>query len=106
MNHAALKSTAPELAGKNDPTGAAWWSFGYLWMVLAGPMLAVVASFATLYLATSRPDPEVARHGAAKAVAGDAAGSPRVGALAPAVQGRNHAATGVPAPVVTASAAR
>lgn len=61
-----------------------WWKFGHVWLVIAGPALVVVASFITLYLAITRPDPVVS------------SGQYRQGAsLAPAVQARNHAATGV-----------
>lgn len=34
-----------------------WWSFGMVWMIIAGPALVVVAAFATLYLAITIPDP-------------------------------------------------
>lgn len=61
-------------------------------MVIAGPAVVVVASFITLYLALSSPNtvletepsPQVQQHGSAM----DAS-------LAPAMQARNHAATGV-----------
>lgn len=33
-----------------------WWNFGYVWLIIAGPLLVVIASFITLYLAISRPD--------------------------------------------------
>ncbi|MDQ3059126.1 MAG: FixH family protein [Pseudomonadota bacterium] len=61
-----------------------WWKFGHVWLVLAGPAVVVVASFITLYLAISIPDPVIT----------DA----KPQALAPAMQARNHAATGVPVP--------
>ena len=34
-----------------------WWSFGMVWMVIAGPAVVVVAAFVTLYLAITIPDP-------------------------------------------------
>ena len=34
-----------------------WWSFGMVWMVIAGPAVVVVAAFITLYLAITIPDP-------------------------------------------------
>ncbi len=56
-----------------------WWTFGYLWLVLAGPAIVVVASFVTLYLAITRPDPVLTQ-------------------VEPtATQARNHAATGLSA---------
>ena len=35
---------------------APWWKFGHVWMVIAGPALVVVASFATYYIAVSGMD--------------------------------------------------
>ena len=80
-------------------TSGPWWRYGHVWLVIAGPALVVVASFITLYLAITRPDPVLApdeyRPGGqiSKSADGSAA------SLAPAVQARNHAATGVQAPV-------
>ena len=80
---------------------APWWKFGHVWMVFAGPAVVVVASFITLYLAVSRPDPVVSedyyRQGVEinKTLGNESS-------LAPALQARNHAATGVqPAPAAT-----
>jgi hypothetical protein len=71
-----------------------WWSFGMVWMIIAGPALVVVAGFATLYLAVTIPDPVLPTE----------ALNPRNAienqrqldaAMAPAMQARNHAATGL-----------
>lgn len=79
----------------NQPVAQPWWKFGHVWLVIAGPLVVVVASFITLYLAVSRPDPLVpddfARRGAEMGKATSGADSN----LAPAVQARNHAQTGV-----------
>ncbi|QBK06529.1 nitrogen fixation protein FixH [Hylemonella gracilis] len=60
-----------------------WWTFGYVWLVLAGPIIVVIASLHTFWLAASMPDPvldtSVLRH-----------------SEAPAQQARNHAQTGAP----------
>jgi uncharacterized protein len=64
----------------------AWWTFGHVWLVIAGPAAVVVASFFTLYLAIARPDPLVVE---------DRYRSPSAGTLAPATEARNHAATAV-----------
>lgn len=66
-----------------------WWKFGHAWLIVAGPAVVVVASFITLYLAISNPDPVITDRGPSTA-------EPEM--LAPAMQARNHAATGVPAP--------
>lgn len=73
---------------------APWWKFGYVWMVIAGPAVVVVAGFATLWLALANPESLVAEDyyrqgiGINKTLAAE-----REKSLMPAVQGRNHAAT-------------
>ena len=34
-----------------QPVAQPWWKFGHVWLVVAGPLIVVVASFITLYLA-------------------------------------------------------
>ncbi len=58
-----------------------WWRYPMVWLVLGGPLAVVLASFVTLYLAITRPDPVLATS------------SEPAQALQPAVQARNHAAT-------------
>jgi hypothetical protein len=68
--------------------GQPWWRFGLVWMVLGGPAVVVVAGFITLYIAISNPDPVLN-------VTPRTAMQERQGIThAPAMQGRNHAATG------------
>ena len=58
-----------------------WWRFPIVWMVIGGPAVVVVASFATLALAILNPDPVIE--------------APKTQAASdqPALQARNHAAT-------------
>jgi len=80
-----------------------WWKFGHVWLVIAGPLLVVIASFITLYLAITRPDPVLPNDYYRKGVEHNQATGRSAASLAPAVQMRNHAATGeVPVPVATA----
>jgi hypothetical protein len=65
-----------------------WWRFGMVWMVLGGPVVVVVASLTTFYIAASHPDPVITE-------------TPRMAMQkrqgithAPAMQARNHSATG------------
>lgn len=58
-----------------------WWRLPIVWMVIGGPAIVVVASFATLALALLNPDPVISAPPTASA------------SEQPAVQGRNHAAT-------------
>ena len=67
---------APEIS-ESTP----WWRLPIVWMVIGGPSLVVVASFVTLGLALSNPDPVLSAQPAVSA------------SELPAVQGRNHAAT-------------
>lgn len=85
MQNSTLGSTVP------------WWKFGHVWLILAGPAIVVVASFATLYIAVTRPDPVVSEDYYRKGIEiNKTLGNGTSGSgLAPAMQARNHAATGV-----------
>lgn len=81
----------------NQEHAQPWWKFGHVWMVFAGPAVVVVASFITLYLAIKVPDPVVNSSGQV-APSGAVQREASTANMAPAIQARNHAATGVPAP--------
>lgn len=85
MPNSTLGSTVP------------WWKFGHVWLVVAGPAIVVVASFVTLYLAITRPDPLVTEDYYRKGIEINKTLESKANAvsLAPAEQARNHAATGV-----------
>lgn len=83
---------------KSEHADQPWWRFGLVWMVVAGPAVVVVAGLATFYIAASNPDPVLT-------VTPRTATQERQGIThAPAMQGRNHAATGE-LPKTNASAA-
>ena len=67
-----------------------WWRVRMVWLVIGGPLAVVVASFVTLGLAISHPDPVLAT--GADVGAGTPADAARAQALMPAVAARNHAA--------------
>ncbi|MDM0014285.1 FixH family protein [Variovorax sp. J22P168] len=73
------------------PAAAPWWRFPLVWMVIGGPGLVVLASFVTLWLALSRPDPVVEEDYYRKGV--ELSRPPVDKKLIPAMAGRNHAAT-------------
>ncbi len=75
-----------------------WWKFGYVWMVVGGPAIVVVASFITLYLAVTRPDPVMDQNYYQKGIQINQTLGGTPSSAAPAMQARNHAATGVPKP--------
>ncbi len=77
-----------------------WWRHGMLWMVISGPATVVVAGFVTMFLAFSGQDPVLSESvgGSPRAPGASTRPVPVDAALAPAMQGRNHAATGVVPP--------
>ncbi|MBX3653954.1 MAG: FixH family protein [Ramlibacter sp.] len=75
-----------------------WWRNGYVWLLISGPALVVVAGLTTAYIAVTHPDRLVAedyyRRGLEinKTLARERdAAAER--AMLPALQGRNHAVT-------------
>lgn len=81
----------------NESSGP-WWKFGYVWLVVGGPAIVVVASFVTLYLAITRPDPLVDSDYYRKGIEINKTLADNAASVAPAQTARNHAATGI-APV-------
>ena len=59
-----------------------WWRYPIVWMVVAGPLAVVVASFYTASLAIKHVDP----------VLDTSAGQVKTPSQAPAVKARNHSA--------------
>ena len=75
-----------------------WWKFGHVWLVVGGPAIVVVASFFTLYLAISRPDPVTDENYYQKGIDINKTLGGTPSSAAPAEVARNNAATGVPKP--------
>ena len=67
-----------------------WWRHPYVWLIIAGPAIVVVAGFYTYYLAARSPDPVLPTQAPASSSTAQSEGISQ----APAVQARNHAATG------------
>lgn len=72
----------------------AWWNFGYVWLILSGPLLVILASVITLYIAMQNPDP-VIDHYYQKGMQINKNLSAQRDEMAPAIQARNNAATGI-----------
>jgi hypothetical protein len=70
-----------------------WWKYGHVWLVIAGPAVVVAASFVTLYIAITRPDPVVAVDYYRQGIEINKTLRARDKSLLPGEQGRNHAAT-------------
>ena len=80
----------------SQPTSAPWWTFGHVWLVIAGPAAVVVASIATVWLALAFPETLVAQDYYQQGVnINKTLAAQRARALVPAMQGRNLAATPV-----------
>lgn len=73
-----------------------WWKFGHVWLVIAGPAVVVVASFITFYIAMTNVDPVLDKDYYQSGIRLNQTPAENSPNMAPAVQGRNHAATGVP----------
>jgi hypothetical protein len=78
-------------------SAAPWWKFGHVWMIIAGPAIVIVASFITLYLAVTRPDELVTEDYYRKGIEINKTSNDTdiAASMAPALQARNHAQTGV-----------
>ena len=72
-----------------------WWKYGYVWYIITGPSLVIVAGFITLYLAISRPDPVIDDNYYRNGIEINKTLNAQRDSLAPAGQARNHAATGI-----------
>ena len=79
---------------------APWWKHGFVWLVIAGPLLVVLASIATFVVAARGSDLLVQQDGYRKGVEIHRQAA-RARALLPAMQGRNHAATPTASPPAT-----
>ncbi len=81
----------------------AWWRVPHMWMVVGGPLVVVVASLVTAYIAVNYADPVIDKavfesdRAAALALKGPAHDAAQV-TLQPAQQARNHSAAPVMAP--------
>lgn len=75
----------------------AWWHYGHVWLVISGPVLVIVACIITAYFVMTSPnelvnDDNYQQILEQRKALGDKAIQ---GGEAPALQARNHAATGV-----------
>jgi hypothetical protein len=71
-----------------------WWNYGYVWLIIAGPLLVVIAGFITLYLAITRPDAVIDDY-YRKGMEINKTLNAQRDSMAPAIQARNNAATGI-----------
>jgi hypothetical protein len=78
---------------KAMPPARPWWRYGFVWLVISGPAVVVVAALVTAWIAIVYQDPvldeDYYRHGLEINKTLGENGK----AMMPAMQGRNHAAT-------------
>ncbi|MFV1921618.1 MAG: FixH family protein [Methylotenera sp.] len=79
--------------GMNQQETKPWWSYGYVWLVIGGPLVVIIASFITLYFAIKTPDPVIENYYVKGMEINKTLEAEE--ALAPAMKARNHAQTGV-----------
>ncbi|EER61988.1 conserved hypothetical protein [Acidovorax delafieldii 2AN] len=70
-----------------------WWQFGHVWLVIAGPVIVIIAGFVTLWLAVSRPDPVITEDYYREGIEINQTLANSEKSRAPALKARNHAAT-------------
>ncbi len=78
----------------NTENKIAWWKKWHIWLIISGPIIVVIASFYTLYLAITIPDPAIDNYYRKGIEINKTLNAERDG-MAPALQARNHAATGI-----------
>ncbi|MES2502978.1 MAG: FixH family protein [Pseudomonadota bacterium] len=79
---------------KSKSQNTPWWNFGYVWLLISGPLLVIIASFITLYIAMNNPDPVIDNY-YRKGMEINKTLNAQRDQMAPAVQARNNAATGI-----------
>ena len=72
-----------------------WWKYGHVWLIIAGPVIVVIAGFITLWLALARPDPVLAEDYYQRGLDINKTLKNSEPSMTPATKGRNHAATPV-----------
>lgn len=71
-----------------------WYKNPFIWLLIGGPILVIIASFITVYLAVTNPDPAIEDYYRKGIEINKTLDAERDG-MAPAVQARNHAQTGL-----------
>ena len=70
----------------------AWWRYGHVWLVISGPLVVVVASFVSAYVAFQGNDTDLMDDPVAIRAAHDMQLN-KDRSMLPAIQARNHAAS-------------
>lgn len=74
-----------------------WWRYGHVWLIIAGPVVVIVAGFVTLGIAIRSPDPVLAEDYYKRGLEiNKTLAAEKDMQLAPALQTRNHVVTPKP----------
>lgn len=90
MTPKPLTGADPTVAPQTKP----WWKEPYVWMVIAGPVSAVVACIITAYYIMLGPDAVVSEDRYSEGLAIHKQVNTAQPSMQPAKTGRNHSATG------------
>lgn len=75
------------------PESQPWWKYGHVWLIVAGPVIVVIAGFVTLWLALAQPDPVLTEDYYQRGLDINKTLNNPDTSMTPATKGRNHAAT-------------
>jgi hypothetical protein len=78
------------MSSKQSAAPQPWWRFGHVWLVLAGPLLVVIASLVSGWIAFQGNDTDFKKDDEAVKNNLAHASPEQRRALTPAIQGRNH----------------
>jgi hypothetical protein len=86
---------SPNSSANSTPESQPWWKYGHVWLIIAGPVIVVIAGFITLWLALARPDPVLTEDYYQRGLDINKTLQNSQMSMTPATKGRNHAATPV-----------
>jgi len=72
-----------------------WWKIGYVWLLIAGPAIVIIAGFVTLWVAIRMPDPVIDEDYYQHGLEINKTLAQPEKSLAPALKARNHVITPV-----------
>ncbi|MDD2712140.1 MAG: FixH family protein [Simplicispira sp.] len=78
---------------KNISNSRPWWKYGYVWLIISGPTVVVLAGFYTLWLAINSPNQILSDNYYRQNIEINKYLKAPEKSMAPALKGRNHAAT-------------
>ncbi len=88
-----MSSKPMMVSGMESKLPPPWWKFGHVWLIVAGPVVVIVAGFITFWLAVRNPETVVAEDYYRQGIEINKTLEASDTSLVPAMKGRNHAAT-------------